>query len=196
MTIRDVNVRLRFAVAEHVDASPDDADVAGLRKEWTRALADEVLAKAYAGDDGRPPEPPLRRRLAAALAPDAIDDDALRHALAGDREALIGASVQAVAAAKSRLSNAEQQRLPNLRLVRSRAQPLVAERLEPFLARARKQLEAEAAARSDLDVIIAEKELREVAAERIHELTFTLAADDVIASAPPSQSEEDDRGGD
>lgn len=195
LTLRDVNVTLRFAVAGQAEPALDDADLGAVRKEWLDTLATEVVPAAY-GDDDRPPDRQLQRRLAAAVASEEVDEAVLREALAGEREPLVGASVQAVAAAKARLSSSEQPRLPNLRVVRARAQPLIAERVDLFLERARKQLEARTSAAA-LDVVVTERELAEIAPERIQELTFTIAADDVIATTPPAgERGEDDRGGD
>ncbi|MCG8506309.1 MAG: hypothetical protein MI755_17020, partial [Sphingomonadales bacterium] len=184
VTISDVNIRLRFAIAGQAGPDISKADLTNARNQWGQLVAREVLPEVYAKEPGQALDAGLVKQLRTVFLKETVGDDVLRVALLDNPSGLVADGVARIVAIKSKLPAASQRQLPNVRIVRVRAERQLKTVADGFLARTRKTLEADAAAKADLDVLVTERDLQEIPAERIHEITFTIASDDVVVEDP------------
>lgn len=178
--VRELSVRLRFAVDEHVEPeNPTQADVAKASQSWLEHLRREVLPRIYrVAAEERDIDSVLMTKLVGQLrAPQRALG--MEKALAGDLSALASESVRAVTDAKRRLTTSDQRRLPALSRVQAVAAQEVARATTSFMPRLRHQLAAEATARGDLRILVRDADLAGIEESRLQEVSVTLSSDDV-----------------
>jgi hypothetical protein len=183
VTVREVSLRLRFAIAENAEPDYTKVDLSGLTRDWTTRLQRDILPRVFQAAAGKALDPKVAARLAAEIGGTA-KSLSLAKALSGDTDALVSASARQVAATRERLPVEDRRGLPGATALRAAAVAQVQREVEAFLPVARRQLAATAAAEMDLQVLVRKADLAEVDESRMQEVTLTLASDDIQLAAP------------
>jgi hypothetical protein len=170
--IKEVNLKLRFAVdgiAASAPAPGSDAALAGL---WRNTLS-QALPKALQAAGSRATGPDLKR-LADSLAEAALPARA-GQILTGGGAPLRKASEDLLLAAIKALPAETRKRMPGVQAIRSAAAEILAKPLEAASAQARNL----AKTTSRLDVLLGRADLAKVPENNIQECTFTFSLEDV-----------------
>lgn len=169
--LKDVTVKLRFAVDKVVEEDLRREAEIDARAAWKQQLSGELLGRAFASAD-----PVAIQRLAKAIASLAPPDFKIAAALKGDTGPMEKASIAVINKQIGRLPVNLRRKLsspgPNIR----KALPTV---LNDFLRKVRDNIATKAASRLELDVLVRKDDLAAVPESGIHEFAFVLAMDDL-----------------
>jgi hypothetical protein len=190
VTIKDVTLKLRFAVAEHQTTTPEAFDEAGAATAWRQRLTAAVLTplvrNALAGDRRRDQADDF---AAALIAPNARVQFRLGDAVAGRVQHTVESTVDHLLVALKKLPADMRKQLPAEATLRRSLNQAVRTQLDDFANGLRLQQTAREGARTRLDVLVRPADLKEVQESALQEITLTLAIDDVVrAEPPPAQS--------
>jgi hypothetical protein len=192
MAVKDLTLRLRFAVEDHKPRPPAADLEALLNRLWRTELAEQALPKVLAAILKRP----VSRERAADLG------ETLMASLARTRFGLTDMSPQGldraaeitvarlVAGLRKWPADVRKDLAPE-RVVRARISRAVKERLEGIAPRFRQLAAAHQTAQLDLDVLVKRADLSGVQEAAMQEVTISITTDDLqVASAPaPAPSE-------
>lgn len=169
--VKDVSVKLRFAVDKVVEEDLRREAEIEARAAWKQKLSGEFLAKAFASAD-----PATIQRLTEAIVSLPPPDFKIAAALKGDTGPMEKASIALISRQIQRLPANQRRKLvspgPNIR----KALPTV---LNDFLHQVRGSIAAKAASRLELDVFVRKDDLAAIPESGIHEFAFVLAMDDL-----------------
>ena len=169
--LKDVTIKLRFAVDKVVEEDLRREAEIDARAAWKQQLSGELLGRAFASAD-----PVAIQRLAKAIASLAPPDFKIAAALKGDTGPMEKASIAVINKQIGRLPVNLRRKLsspgPNIR----KALPTV---LNDFLRKVRDNIATKAASRLELDVLVRKDDLAAVPESGIHEFAFVLAMDDL-----------------
>lgn len=184
MAVREVSVRLRFAI-EH-DVAPDYTaiDLTDLIAEWKQRLAKDVLPRAVVGKERRTPvDAAITEKIAHEILaePNALP---INEALRTDSKALVQASVDLVLRAARVLSAEQRKHLPGATELKANVEAEVAALAREVIPSMRRTAAATSALAADLDIIIDSKDLAKIADQRVQEITLTIGADDIQLVTP------------
>jgi hypothetical protein len=186
ISVKDVTLRLRFAVAEQVIAQPNVQDKEFIDRLWAERVAGAMLPSLLAAM-GAADQPEVADRLNAKIAQLAASRDlAISSALSGSASEATRRTVALLVSARNSLPAKLRAKLPADRIFTPAAQRGVREALAEFVPKAQRIVAARAALRSELDIVIAKAELQQVPESQVQELTVTLGADDIHLAGPPS----------
>jgi hypothetical protein len=180
--IREVSLKLRFAVQEIRTVAPSADDIALIRNAWVREVVEKVVPMSL---DVLSVDPAASAALLAKLraAPSRMLDVA--GLAKGTPGRLAAATADWVVSGRAGLADSVRRKLPSNQVLRTTVTAALASALEAFGPRARWLLGDRAALRSELDIEIKRAELDQVPESRIHELTLTFATDDLELANPP-----------
>jgi len=187
VTVREMTLKLRFAIAEHDDPDYDKLDLTEAARRWTEHLRATVLPRVYgqATSKGRPLPPSVVARLGETLSASA-GTLGLAKALRGDVAAIVAASAKLVASTRSRAPTRDRRGLPSVAALRSMAAKEVQREAAAFVPLLRRELAA--AVDPDLRILVRDADLADVDESRVQEITLTLASDDIQLIAPATET--------
>ena len=183
VTIRELNLTLRFAIAGHVRPDYAASDLEPAREAWKSRLITVVLARALA-DVADGPREIISGKLARAVA--AADEQSLPLAMAleGDADTLRDRSVELIVRGVEALTAAERRTLPAARALRELLKQVAQEELAHLLPELRRAIAAKGAQESDLDILVGRAELADVDGDRVQQIAVTLVSDDIEVVSP------------
>jgi hypothetical protein len=179
-SVKNVTLRLRFAVQGVQGTSPSPEDLEAVGVLWASEVTERVLPEAL-------------RAAGVASAAAARLVEKLRtiergrpgltdvSALAPNR--LSALTVNWILAGRAALPPTVLGELPGIRKLRDALRGELAAAAEAFAPRGRRILEDRAVLRSELTIAVDRAELEQVPESQIHELTIALAADDLVLTA-------------
>lgn len=171
VTLKDVTIKLHFAVDRVVEEDIQREAETEARELWKKELAAEILPKAFSSAD-----PAVLKRLADAVMVAKVPDFRIGAALKGDAAAMLRASTAFITREIGRLP-ADARR--KLRAVGPGIKGVLPEATEAFVKRVRDLVAAKAASRVELDVLVRKADLEKVPESGIHEFAFVLTMDDL-----------------
>jgi hypothetical protein len=179
--VREVSLKLRFAVEEIHAAKPSADDVALVRNAWVREVIERVVPASLGALAVEPTAAAaLVARLRGTPTP-ALDVTGLTR---GSPGRLAAATAQWVLAGRTGLADAIRRKLPGAATLRSTMTTALTAALETFGPRARQLFGEGAALRSELEIAVKRTELDQIPESRIHELTLVLTTDDLQLAGP------------
>ena len=188
LTIKDVTLRLRFAVSAQKAVGPAQPDKPYLEALWSERVAGAVLSSVL--DRVAPANSALADKLRAQVAKFAAGRDlGATAAVDGKPSATVSKTVALLLRARNSLPKKTRDALPTQRAFSAAVTRSVQQALEQFVPAAQQVLAARAALRSELDILVAKSELENVPETQIQEVTVTFSSDDVLFNQqqPPSE---------
>lgn len=188
LVIKDVTLRLRFAVSAHKTVQPTQPDKAYLEALWLERLNGTVLASILAGV--APTNAALADGLRSQVAKLAAGRDlGAAAALAGRPSTTVSRTVALLLRARNALPKKVRDALPAERTFSAAVTRSVQQSLQEFVPAAQQVLAARAALRSEIEISIVKGDLEKVPETQIQELTVTLSGDDVLfgEQVPPGK---------
>lgn len=187
VTVRDVTLRLRFAVNAHQSAEPprfDEAEAARMwRKELTANVVTNVLREALADDPRRDQSDDLAAEI---LTPTARVQFRIGDAMGGKTQHTVAASVEHVLTSFKKLPPDVRKRLPAAAALRRELTASVRSHLDDFASKLKSIQDAKQTGMTRLDVLVRPADLKEIPENAIQEITLTLALDDLTVVDQPS----------
>lgn len=184
LTIKEVSLKLRFAVEEHAHRPGAESDELVFARLWRQELATRVLPHVLRVAPKRPLDPAVIAAATAKAARSAAVSYQLGVAAAGRQGPAIQRSVTDILKAMQALPAAARRQLPALRALRRIVERQVRDRLEAMLPRLQQLSIARLGGRLDLDVAVRRADLAAVHESAIQEVTLTIAMDDLQAAEP------------
>lgn len=169
--VKDVSIKLRFAVDKVVEEDLQREAEMDARAAWKQQLSSELLGRAFTSAD-----PAAVQRLTKAIASLPPSDFKIAAALKGDTGPMEKASIALINRQIQRLPVNLRRKLPSPGPNLRKALPTV---LNDFLRKVRDSIAAKAASRLELDVFVRKDDLAAVPESGIHEFSFVLAMDDL-----------------
>ena len=186
VTIKDVTLKLRFAVAEHQSAPVEKFDEASAASAWrqrvTAAVVTQVVRDALQGDRRRDQADDF---AAALLAPSARVQFRLGDAVAGKVQHTVESTVEHVLTSLKKLPADVKRQLPAEAVLRKQLNQSVRTQLDDFATQLRLAQAAREGSRTRLDVLVRPAELEKLPESSIQEISLTLAIDDIVLAEPP-----------
>lgn len=189
MAVKDLTLRLRFAVEDH-EATPPAVDLgAVLDRLWRAELVERAVPNLLKTVFRRPVAPARVGALGEALA---VSLAGARFALTDlspkglDRAAEV--TVSRLLAGLKKLPSDVRKDLAAERTVRAALHRAVAERLEAVVPKFRQLAAARQAAQLDLEVLVKRADLSGVQESAIQEVTISISAADLHVAAGPAPS--------
>lgn len=187
VTVKDVTLRLRFAVSDHQSAEPpkfDEAEASRMwRKELTANVVTNVLREALADDPRRDQADDL---AAEVLVPTGRVQFRVADAMGGKTQHTVAASVDHVLTAFKKLPPDVRKRLPAAATLRKELTASVRSHLDDFAGKLKSIQDAKQAGKTRLDVLVRPADLKEIQENAIQEITLTLSLDDLTVVDQPS----------
>lgn len=179
--VRELSLKLRFAVEEVHAVKPSSDDVALVRNAWMREVIERVVPTSLGALSVEPAAAAaLVARLRGTPSP-ALDVTGLAR---GSPGRLAAATTQWVLAGRTGLADPLRRKLPGAGVLRATVSTALTAALETFGPRARQLFGERAALRSELEIAIKRTELDQIPESRIHELTLVLTTDDLQLAGP------------
>lgn len=186
VTLKDANLKLRFAVGEVTEQDLGKQAEAEARDLWKQRLVTELFPQVLGADTDPNSVKAAQGRLLAAKTPHFDIAGALRGSTAN----LVKAASTFISREYAKLPVSLKKKLPASRLIvaaLNRELPKAARQFIPTL----KALEgAKVAAQTNLQVLIRKEELERTSEHAIHEITFTLTLDNIQAGGADSETDQ------
>lgn len=187
VTIKDVTLRLRFAVSEHQSVEPpkfDEAEAARMwRKELTANVVTNVLREALASD---PRSDQADDIAAEIISPSTKVRFRVGDAVGGKPQHTIESSVEYLLTSFKKLKPDLRKRLPSDAALRRELTASVRSHLDDFVGKLKLIQDAKQAGKTRLDVLIRSADLKEIPENAVQEITLSLALDDLTVVDQPT----------
>lgn len=189
VAIRDVTLRLRFAVNAQKISAPMPQDKLYAQAQWAELVAGAVLTSVVGAIATSKPAAveQLRSRVAQMVSG---RDLGVGAALGGKATTAVARTVALLASARGSLPKEVRALLPTERKFNAAANRSVRQALREYVPATQQVLAARAALRSEIDIVVTKAELEKIPDSQIQELTVTLGTDDVLLgpqNAPPAK---------
>lgn len=184
VAVKDVTLRLRFAISGQKVALPTAKDKAYAETQWTSRVIDAVLPAVL--DSNAAADAATADRLRAKLTQLAVGRDlGVNLALGGQWNTALKRTVALLVSARNALPAKVRAKLPAERAFAIAAQRSVKQALDEYVPATLQVIAARAALRSEIDIVLTKAELEKIPDSQLQELTVTLAGDDVLLGPQP-----------
>lgn len=190
VTVREVTLSMKFAVAQYKELDFQKIDLNSVHLLWKNRLQKAVLLDTFgAAIHPQKLSAATIEHLQAALRK--VDDPSFDFgtALAGDTRLLLSKSANYIVAAKKELPPDQRRLFPTVAELGRFARSSAMRELKDNMSRMRQIAIARQASELDLQVLVKETDLAEVPESQLSEFSLTLVMDDVEVLAPQDGEE-------
>jgi len=180
VTVKEVSLKLKFALQELGQVTYDVADLTDIVHIWNTHLVTQTLPQVYTKAlNKRELDPATAQLLREAARATDVPQFSLAEALQGSTKQFLDQAVEYVVAVKGNLPKDLAKQVPTLAELRKLARPIVERDVAHALPSMRRTAVAKMAMDTDLDVTVRQADLEKMRESDVQELDLTLVMDSI-----------------
>jgi hypothetical protein len=193
VTIKDVTLKLKFAVDEHSKTEYGESVESEFGKQWKKELAEEVFPQiVHSSLNLKGTDFKITESARKAIEAERMPKFAIAAAFEGKPEYMIDSTVRLLTKSKRRLPWQLRKEMPRVAQLRPEVEKYVRRVVEKKIPEMRQFSAAHEISKMDMDILVKKSDLEKIQESTLQELTFTITTEDIKIFEPPGTEPEEE----